>query len=130
MKADRVWVLIRAIRAQVVRTIHPNAIIKVKAGSNVVDSEQINSIAMFTLLYLAFMFICAVIYAGLGMTLVDAFTGSVAIIGNVGPGFGSIGSLGNYGAVPVVAKIIMGLEMIVGRLGLYAAFAMFAIKKA
>ena len=130
VKADRIWVLERAIRAQVLRTIHPNAVIKVKSGSNVVDSELINSIAMFTLLYFAILFLCAVIFAGCGMDLEDAFTGSVAIIGNVGPGFGSIGSLGNYSAVPFVAKVIMGLEMIVGRLGLYAAFAVFAMKKA
>ena len=130
VKADRIWVLERAIRAQVLRTIHPNAVIKVKSGSNVVDSELINSIAMFMLLYLAILFLCAVIFAGCGMNLDEAFTGSVAIIGNVGPGFGSIGSLGNYSAVPIVAKVIMGLEMIVGRLGLYAAFVVFAMKKA
>ena len=129
VKADRIWALERAIRAQVVRTIHPNAVIKVKSGSNVVDSEMINSIAMFTLLYIAILFLCAVIYAGCGMNLEDAFTGSTAMIGNVGPGFGSIGSMSNYSAVPVVAKIIMGLEMIVGRLGLYSAFIVFAIKK-
>lgn len=130
VKADRIWALERAIKAQLVRTVHPNAVIKVKSGGNVVDSELINSIAMFTLLYIAVLFICAVIYAGCGMNLEDSFTGSIAIIGNVGPGFGSIGSMSNYSAVPVIAKIIMGLEMIVGRLGLYAAFSIFALKKA
>ncbi|MBP5505236.1 MAG: TrkH family potassium uptake protein [Bacteroidales bacterium] len=130
LKADRIWVLTRAVRAQVVRTIHPNAVIRVKSGSNVIDSEQVNSIAMYALLYVAILFIGAVIYAACGMTLVDAFTGSCAMVGNVGPAFGSIGSMSNYGAVPILAKVIMGLEMIIGRLGLYAAFAMFALKKA
>ena len=64
------------------------------------------------------------------MDLIDAFTGSFAMVGNVGPAFGSIGSMSNYGAVPLLAKIIMGLEMIVGRLSLYAAFSLFAMKKA
>lgn len=129
LKADRIWVLTRAVKAQVVRTIHPNAIIKVKSGSNVIDSEQVNSIAMFAILYIAIMFVGAVVYAACGMDLVDAFTGSCAMVGNVGPAFGSVGSMSSYAAVPVVAKIVMGLEMIVGRLGLYAAFSMFAMKK-
>ncbi|MBO4416774.1 MAG: TrkH family potassium uptake protein [Bacteroidales bacterium] len=130
MKADRIWVLTRAVKAQVVRTIHPNAVIKVRSGSNVIDSEQVSSIAMFAILYLAILFIGAVIYAACGMDLIDAFTGSFAMVGNVGPAFGSIGSMSNYGAVPLLAKIIMGLEMIVGRLSLYAAFSLFAMKKA
>ena len=130
MKADRIWVLTRAVKAQVVRTIHPNAVIKVRSGSNVIDSEQVGSIAMFAILYLAIVFIGAVIYAACGMELIDSFTGSFAMLGNVGPAFGSVGSMSNYGAVPVLAKIIMGLEMIIGRLSLYAAFSLFAMKKA
>ncbi len=129
LKADRIWVLTRSAKAQIVRTIHPNAVIRVKSGSNVIDSEQVNSIAMYAILYIAILFVCAIIYAACGMTLVDAFTGSCAMVGNVGPAFGSVGSMSNYGAVPMLAKIIMGLEMIVGRLGLYAAFGIFAMKK-
>lgn len=129
MKADRIWVLTRAVKAQLVRTIHPNAVIKVRSGSNVIDSEQVSSIAMYAILYLAILFAGAVVYAACGMELIDAFTGSCAMVGNIGPAFGSIGSMGNYGAVPALAKIIMGLEMIVGRLSLYAAFSLFAMKK-
>lgn len=129
MKADRIWVLTRAVKAQLVRTIHPNAVIKVRSGNNVIDSEQVSSIAMYAILYLAILFAGAVVYAACGMELIDAFTGSCAMVGNIGPAFGSIGSMGNYGAVPALAKIIMGLEMIVGRLSLYAAFSLFAMKK-
>ena len=129
LKADRVWLLLRAVRAQVVRTIHPNAVIRVKAGNTVADTEQINSIGTYTILYFLILFICAVYYGGCGMDLEDSFTASCAMVGNVGPAFGTVGSLENYAAVPVFAKLMMGLEMIVGRLGLYAFFAVFALRR-
>ena len=129
MKADRIWLLSRAVRAQIVRTIHPNAIIRVKTGTSSANTEQVSSIALFALLYFAIAFLCALLYAACSMNLLDSFTSSIAMVGNIGPAFGNVGSMSNYDAVPVLAKIVMGLEMIVGRLGLYAAFAVFAIKK-
>ncbi len=129
LKADRVWLLLSAVRAQIVRTIHPNAVVRVKVGNTVADVEQVNAVATYTILYFVILFVLAIFYAGCGMDLEDSFTASCAMVGNVGPAFGSVGSLENYAAVPVIAKIVMGLEMIVGRLGLYAVFGVFAIRR-
>ena len=129
LKADRMWLMFKAVKAQVVRTIHPNAVIRVKAGKSVADTDQVNAVGAYTLLYLMIMFLGAVLYAGCGMNLEDSFTASCALVGNVGPAFGTVGSLENYAAVPVLAKVLMGLEMIIGRLGLYAVFSVFAMRK-
>ena len=129
LKADRVWLLLSAVRAQIVRTIHPNAVVRVKVGDTVADVEQVNAVATYTILYFVILFALAIFYGGCGMDLEDSFTASCAMVGNVGPAFGSVGSLENYAAGPVIAKIVMGLEMIVGRLGLYAVFGVFAIRR-
>ena len=129
MKADRIMLLARAVRAQIVRTFHPNAVVRINWGGQSAEVGMVNSVVAYVVLYFVIMLFCALIYSACGMDLVDSFTGSCACVGNVGPAFGTIGSLENYAAVPVVAKIIMGLEMIVGRLGIYAAFIVFALKK-
>ena len=129
VKADRLWLLSRAVRAQVVRTIHPNAVVRVKWSGQSADVGMVNSVAAFIVLYFVILFVCAMVYAACGMDLVDSFTGSLALVGNVGPAFGTVGALENYSAIPAVAKIVAGLEMIVGRLGIYALFSLFAIKK-
>lgn len=129
VKADRIWLLLRAVRSQIVRTIHPNAVVRIEWNGQSADSGMVNSVASYILIYIIILFICAALYSACGMDLVDSFTGSLACVSNVGPAFGSIGSLSNYSQVPVVAKIVMALEMIVGRLGFYAAFSIFAIRK-
>ncbi|MBO4656171.1 MAG: TrkH family potassium uptake protein [Bacteroidales bacterium] len=130
MKVDRVWILFKAIRIQLLRTLHPNAVIQVKYGDNdIVDKELITSVSLFAVLYIFIAFVCSVIYAGLGMDLTDSFTASVAMIGNIGPAFGSVGSVSNYAAVSAVAKLVMTVEMIIGRLGLFSVLAVFLIHR-
>ena len=43
----------------------------------------------------------------------------VACIGNVGPGFGEVGSMANYAAFPAVLKVAGMVEMLIGRLEIF-----------
>ncbi|MDD3789734.1 MAG: potassium transporter TrkG, partial [Petrimonas sp.] len=47
---------------------------------------------------------------------ITAFSASIATIGNVGPGFGGVSSLGNYAGLPDAAKYVLSLNMLLGRL--------------
>lgn len=128
MKVDRVWILFKATYIQLQRTIHPNAVLQVKYGDNdIVDKELITSVAHFAVLYIFIAFICAVIYAALGMDMTDSISASVAMIGNIGPAFGHFGSLENYAVVSVFGKLVMTVEMIIGRLGLYSVLSIFLL---
>jgi trk system potassium uptake protein TrkH len=49
------------------------------------------------------------------------------MIGNIGPAFGSVGSVSNYAPVPLVGKLVMTAEMIIGRLGLYSVLSVFLL---
>jgi trk system potassium uptake protein TrkH len=54
-----------------------------------------------------------------GMDFTTGLTASVACIGNVGPGFGDVGSMANYAAVPDFLKYSSMLAMLVGRLEIF-----------
>jgi trk system potassium uptake protein TrkH len=57
--------------------------------------------------------------------IISAFSGTVATMGNVGPGLGSVGSTGNFGDMPGVGKWILSITMLLGRLEIYAFFIFF-----
>ena len=40
-------------------------------------------------------------------------------MGNVGPGFGEVGSMGSYAHLPSILKISLSLEMLLGRLEIF-----------
>ena len=49
---------------------------------------------------------------------------SIATLGNVGPGFGSLGPFGSYLSFPVSSKLLMALLMWFGRLEIVPVLAL------
>ena len=58
-----------------------------------------------------------------GVEISDAFSGTLASLGNVGPGLGGLGTMGNYASQPVFAKIIYTAVMFLGRIEIFPALA-------
>ena len=52
----------------------------------------------------------------------------MASIGNVGPGFGEVGSMDNFSALPGVFKLSNSLLMLLGRLEIFGFIQLFFIK--
>jgi trk system potassium uptake protein TrkH len=62
-----------------------------------------------------------------GVEIADAFSGTLASLGNVGPGLGSLGTLGNYNAQPEIAKFIYTLDMFLGRLEIFPMLVVMSL---
>jgi len=127
MKADRVLIFFLAVRAQIIKQIHPNAVVGVKMGNQTIDKEVIYSTNLFIVLYILIVFISALFLTGMGTPLLESFSASAACMGNVGPGFGKIGSLGNYASIPFLGKLLLTIQMLLGRLEIYALLLIFAL---
>ncbi len=57
--------------------------------------------------------------AAMGLDLLTAFSAVVACMFNIGPGLGAVGPADNYGHLPGLAKWILSVCMIAGRLEFY-----------
>ena len=62
---------------------------------------------------------------GNSISFINSFTAVAASINNVGPGFGDIGPLGNYSAFGGFAKLILALDMLIGRLEILPMLLLF-----
>lgn len=125
MKADRVWIFFKSLKTQFQRQAHPNAVIPVKIGNSVIDSEIVYSVNLFIIFYLIILFGSALFLSAMGVPVVESITGSAACIGNVGPGFGSVGSLGNYSSIPIAGKFLLSFEMLLGRMEIFTLLLVF-----
>lgn len=129
IKVDRVWIFIKSVKAQIIRQLHPSAIMPVKVGTSNLEREIVYSVNLFIVLYLVIVFFSAVLLTLFGLNATEAFSGSIACMGNVGPGFGSVGSLGNYSGVPDAGKFILSVEMLLGRLEIFPLMLILAIRR-
>ena len=128
LRSDRVLFLLKATYAQLVKLAHPNAVVQVKSDGRVIDRDMLSSVAIYVCLYVIMVFIMALVYSLFGLDLLGSISASFSMMSNVGPCFGQFGSsLGSFADVPALAKIIMGFQMIVGRLGLYSILLVFFV---
>ena len=75
--------------------------------------------ALFVALSVALVLLGALAVASSGANLVTAFTASLTCVSNVGPGFGAVGPMCNFGFLPSYVKAILTLLMLAGRLEIY-----------
>jgi trk system potassium uptake protein TrkH len=98
------------------RTLHPRGVLPVKLGGRVVPEQTLRDVQVFMLFYLLTFAVGAVVVVAFGGDLVVGITASIACLGNIGPGFDTLGPMGNFGGLHPVSKIVLTLEMWVGRL--------------
>jgi len=119
IKVIRVLVLFKQVAREMKLFIQPQAIYHVKVGRQLVDTEIVSMISAFLIIFI----LIFVIASGLMMFFVPDLKTSVSAVasalGNVGPGLGDVGPMGNYAFIPATGKIILSHCMLLGRLELY-----------
>jgi trk system potassium uptake protein TrkH len=70
------------------RTLHPRAVLPVKAGGKVIPDAVMRTVLVFFLFYVLTFALCAMAVILLGADLVTGVTATMATLGNVGPGLG------------------------------------------
>ena len=103
--------------------------VPVRIGGQTVDPEVVSGANLFIVLYLACFLVCAIILSLDKIELLDAVSASAAHLGNVGPGFGNLGSMENYNALSGVSKFVLSVEMIMGRIEIFGFFLLFGSRK-
>ncbi|HID15331.1 MAG TPA: TrkH family potassium uptake protein, partial [Candidatus Atribacteria bacterium] len=119
IKNIRILLLIKHGIREIFRLIHPKAVIPVRLGKSVVSEEIMNSITAFFFLYMGLFTLSTIIMASLGVDLVTSIASTAATIGNIGPGLAKVGASQNYIHIPYIGKIVLILNMVIGRLEIY-----------
>ncbi|MCE2393157.1 TrkH family potassium uptake protein [Candidatus Poribacteria bacterium] len=126
MKHVRLLLLIKQGYVEIKRLILPHAVLPVKLGDRVVPQEVMAHILGFFFLFIGIFAIVTCIMATLGLDLISAAAATIATMGNIGPGLGSVGPIDNYAHIPTLGKFILSLCMLLGRLELYTVLVLFA----
>ena len=119
VKAVRVLLLLKHSWLEIRKHLHPRAIFLARVGRQAVSEDVMANVVGFVLLYLLLTLVGAVAMAFLGMDMLTALGASVATVGNIGPGFGAVGAVDNYGWMSSPALAILTFFMLVGRLEIY-----------
>ncbi len=128
IKTDRFLLAIKSLRQRLAMRQHPNAIMRVRVDGHVLDAKLVDTAVVFIVAYFLILLIGTIIGTMCGAGVEVSFTSAIACLGNVGPGFGEVGSLGNYAQLPGVMKFSCSLLMLLGRLEIFGLIQLFFIK--
>ncbi len=126
MKNLRVLLLLKTAVNEFQKLIHPKAIVPVRYNGKVVEQEILFTIAGFIILFLVTFSVGAMVLTATGIDLVTSFSAVASAMSNVGPGFGTVGPMANYAHFSDIAKWVLGMSMVLGRLEIYTVFVLFS----
>lgn len=117
MKLFRIQIASALFQKQARQLMHPSGVFPQKYNGRPVNDAIIRSIVAFVLSYMTVIILSSILLGMLNMTPLEAISGSVTAVGNVGPGLGAkIGPLGNFTGIPDAAKWVLSIDMMLGRL--------------
>ena len=119
IKVDRAILAAKGIGRKVKLTVDPNRVYIVRVDGRAHTEEQVSDAYGYIFFYLILIVFFAAINIAFGQDFATGVTASIACLGNVGPGFGDVGSMSNYASFPLILKISGMIEMLVGRLEIF-----------
>ncbi len=121
------WLLIlKIMKTEMAKILHPKAVYNIKVGKYSVPKDVLYQTLMFVSFYLAILVFSAFCVAIIEQNTLVGISGAVSSVGNIGPGLGKIiGPLGNYDTLKDLSKLILTLDMYIGRLELIPFLVLF-----
>lgn len=129
LKMDRFMIAAKSLKSYFRSDAAPSAVKRIYVNGKPVSDDIVNETQVFILLYFTLLFAGFLVNTFCGMDPVSGLSASIACLGNVGPGFGTVGSLDNYAAMPSFAKMSSVLLMLLGRLEIIAVLRIFWITR-
>jgi trk system potassium uptake protein TrkH len=123
MKAIRVLLIVKQGYRELVRLVHPNAVIPIKVGNRPVSDRIVGAVWSFFAIYILIYIFMMLLILATGLDFLTAFSAVGASINNLGPGLGDVAS--HYGDIPDSAKWVLCLAMLLGRLEVFTLLVLF-----
>ncbi len=117
MKIVRIIIATRQVLREIYQLIHPRAIFSVKLNNQPVEYRVIQSVWVFLLVHLVIFFVLMQILLITGMDFITAYSTAASAINNLGPALGE--AVSNWSSLNSVAKWLLSLAMIMGRLEIF-----------
>lgn len=122
IKVVRVLLMFKLAAKEIKKIIHPNAQINIKLNKRSISESTLVSVWGFFALYVISFTVIMIALMLTGLSQVSSFSATAASINNLGPGLGEVSI--HYGNINDIAKWILSLSMLLGRLEILTLVAL------
>jgi len=129
IKFDRIFIFFKSIKKHIKQTLHPRAVFSLKVDGNNITEQMERQTVLFIAVYILIFFVSTLLLTMMDIDNMTAFSASITTLGGVGPGFGQVSSLANFHNLPDMAKFILTIDMLLGRLEIFNILVLFYIRQ-
>ncbi|MCR5636287.1 MAG: TrkH family potassium uptake protein [Clostridiales bacterium] len=119
LKVSRVMLLIKTIRREIKKLIHPNIIKTVRLEYKPVEESTLSGVTSYFAIYILCIAIVFLILSLEPFNMETNFSATIACFNNVGPGLAGVGPTSNYADYSNLSKVVLSLAMLLGRLEIF-----------
>jgi trk system potassium uptake protein TrkH len=119
IKVSRFIIMFKTMKREAVKIMHPRAVKLIKLDNIPVEEKVIRGTGIFMVVFFGLTAASILLISLNGYDMETSASAVAACINNIGPGLGMVGATGNYSEFTVFSKIVLSLNMLIGRLEVY-----------
>ena len=116
MKVSRIMILGRTITKEMRQILHPKSVNVVKLDGKRLTDEETHGVYVYTICYFVILGVSVLLISVDNFDFTTNFTAVLTTLNNVGPGLAKVGPVENFSAFSCFSKIILSMDMLIGRL--------------
>ena len=124
-KLSRVVLVLKSIRREVSRLLHPRSVTSITFEGKVVEEETISGVLVYLGAYVCVLIAGFVLVSLDGFDFPTTFSSALAMLSNVGLGMSRTVPTRNFSIFSPFAKIVMSFLMLLGRLEIFPLLTLF-----
>lgn len=119
IKVSRFIIMFKSLKRESLRILHPQAVKLIKLDKISLPEDVINGTGTFMVVYFGITVVSMLLVALDGFDMETSVSAVAACINNIGPGMGMVSPVGNFSGFSDFNKIVLTLDMLIGRLEVY-----------
>lgn len=125
LKVSRVAILVKDSFAELRRMLRPRSVVQVRLERKSVQPGTLRAVQSYFFVYILMLLLGTLLVSLDGYDFSTNFTATLACISNIGPGLSLVGPMGSFGFFSPLTKIVLILEMMIGRLEIFPVLLLF-----
>ena len=126
IKVSRIIIFLKSIGKEIKLAARPKSVHKITMNGRTVEHETVRGVNVYMMSYLAIFALSLLIISIDNRDFTTNFTAIAATLNNIGPGLAGVGPTQNFADYSNLSKIVMTMDMWVGRLEIFPMLILFS----
>lgn len=128
LKVSRVIVLAKTVREEISHILHPRQVTSIRLDGRALEKETIMGVRAYFVVYIIIICLSILLLSLDGNDFTTNLSAELACFNNIGPGLSLVGPDSNYAFFSPFCKMLLSLNMLLGRLEIFPLLVLFSAR--